>query len=854
MIPNKLRYLLLFYTFIVCVVPINAQKDTIFYDAQWKVINSKDSASFYRPPIKKVGDLFHIQDYHISGQVQMDGYSISDVKDIWTGKVSWYYKDGSLQQEANYSDGYLEGEFISFLNGEKLTALYKKNRWVSGKRNIIYASGRKYYMEKKGDTIKEIIYQDSIDGIRLERVGTDEIYEIYAAYYGKGGAYIGKKNKLQNGKIDGVDVIYNYDPMRVVSVSYYDQGTYLGKTAYYPNGRLQAQFKKEPELATIYYNRNGEQIGEITYTLDQYGSKPYNGKEYSFGYYGAKGADAYCIKSSRTYANGNISEDETYYDECGVLKTVNKYKDGKKYLQISYLENGDELSRMEYDNYRPMNGTQIVRDTKSTYKDGKLIVETNYFPNSKVVKSTKTPLKEVYFDFNGEKLGELSLNGDETYPKPVDGLRFSYHYKKNTVERIESYKDGVIVKATNWREQTIGNNKIETFKEVNEYSPNGYDKVRTVKFYSNGEKQSDITYKGYKEQNGLFYDQEGKLIGEYDFLTKNGKRYDFFSNSYEIKEFEESKNGKQLKFKRYDYGPYTTSGAINPVLMEDIDVACCAMFYKREDGLIAKTEFKNGIPWVGEYFDTKTREKFTIENGVKSGLYQKLDYNFQVLEEGNYVADKKEGTFKKFTYAGAIISEENYKAGVLHGVSTYFDEKGEVVGKMEYKDGNPYEGTRTIDTSYKKEKRTQVYKAGRLTKETAISDNGRLVKTFKDDDTVLCELFYLDTAKKKLVYNISGGVINGKVIRYDQEGNIQATANIERSTYKSGVLFLKPQYSDNGAAYYKVRKNEKEIEITIFNERDEKIFSSIEQLQFNNAIFSQKLEVNTNQVYEYNLY
>ena len=48
-----------------------AQNDTIYYSENWKVVQQKDSASFYRLPVTKKGDLYLIQDFFISGKKQI---------------------------------------------------------------------------------------------------------------------------------------------------------------------------------------------------------------------------------------------------------------------------------------------------------------------------------------------------------------------------------------------------------------------------------------------------------------------------------------------------------------------------------------------------------------------------------------------------------------------------------------------------------------------------------------------------------------------------------------------------------------------------------------------------------------
>ena len=157
-----------------------AQKDTLYYDANWKLTVS-DSASFYRLPFKKEGDLFRVQDYFIDGTLQMNGTSTSAEKDIWQGEVTWYNKDGSIRQQGNYVNGRLDGEFVTKLNGEKLVAQFKNNRYVTGQQNISCGGGMYLYTRQKGDTIIATMYGESIKGLRYETYRICLLYTSDAA-------------------------------------------------------------------------------------------------------------------------------------------------------------------------------------------------------------------------------------------------------------------------------------------------------------------------------------------------------------------------------------------------------------------------------------------------------------------------------------------------------------------------------------------------------------------------------------------------------------------------------------------------------------------------------------------------
>ncbi|QIE58709.1 toxin-antitoxin system YwqK family antitoxin [Rasiella rasia] len=121
-----------------------SQNDTIFYDKDWKVV-IKEYASFYRPPVKKVGELFEVKDYYINGQIQSHGYSSSNTQDFWEGEVKYYYTNGSIQAISNYNKNQLNGYFKDFYESGELKGkfLYKDNV-PYGDHEIYHKNGQLY--------------------------------------------------------------------------------------------------------------------------------------------------------------------------------------------------------------------------------------------------------------------------------------------------------------------------------------------------------------------------------------------------------------------------------------------------------------------------------------------------------------------------------------------------------------------------------------------------------------------------------------------------------------------------------------------------------------------------------------
>ncbi|MBC6997694.1 hypothetical protein [Cytophaga sp. FL35] len=834
---------------------LNAQNDTIYYNSKWKVVQEKDSALFYRLPITKQGDLYQFQDYYISGTKQMVGNSLLPNKEKWQGTVTWYKEDGSMYQQGNYDQGYLHGDFITYLNGKKLTAHYERGVYISGKRNTVYG-GQMMYSEKVGDTIREVIHQDDINGIRLERVGTPGNYEVYTNYFGKDGKLIGRKTKNSRGDIKGEEVFYYYNPMRVQSIKYYSRNQVFGQTDYYPNEQVRALFQKEPKLQHTYFTPNGKQMGVMEYMVDRYGKRPQNGTSYLFGYGQMKDdyAGDYEIQRKTVYTDGKINEESNFYSN-GKLKSLTSYSEGYKNLQISYDESGKEMARMEYKNYAPFNGTEFYNGGKRTFKEGVLMKEIVYHPKTEKTQIEKTNEREVFYDTDGNQLGELLLNNAGSYPKPDSGQRFSFDYYTSKVNGIEEYKEGNLIRKTSWRNRKITEDTTHTFKRIEEYEEDGFNKVREVTFYSNGEKQSETDFKKYNPVKGVFYDNKGKILGSFDFEKKEGTRYKFFNDSDWVNEYEVIKNGQQLAYKKYDYGYSSAYGNIDPVLVEDIDINCCASFYDREGSLIAKVEFKDQKPWAGTYYDTATRELYEIKEGKKSGVYQKLDYNKNVLEEGGYINGLKEGVFKKFTYSGELTAQEIYKKDKLDGIATYYNDNGEKIAQMEYKNGVPFDGVRSIKTNYNKGNSLETYKNGVLVKEETVSKQGRLVKNFMDSNRAKCEWYYPTSEKLKYSFQLTDGYLDGSVVKYGLDGNIIAKANLDRGKLLSGTIFLQKAYNAKNIKYYSLKMEKDYLYMDLYGGEDEVLYAAKEKLYLGEQpYFAQDLGFEMSYFKESNLY
>lgn len=826
------------------VSPICAQNDTIYYNAKWKV-TVKDSASFYRPPIKKEGDLFRVQDYFIDGTLQMNGTSKSDEKDLWEGVVTWYNKDGSIHQQGNYTNGRLDGEFVTILNGKKLVAEFKNNRYITGQQNISCGGGMYLYTRQKGDTIIATMYGEDLNGLRYEtyRLKDSKRGDLFTKYYKADGSYMGKKSITADGYVDGIEVDYYRSPMRIREVrTYDDQGYVFASDFYYRNGEFREKFEEEPELKQTYFSSDGKVLGELFLQMKNGKPIPWTGRQVNF-YYQHLNEDNASVQTIRDYKNGTMVYEEMHY-ENQVIKSKTYYENGGKERQISFDETGKEIGSIEYANYLPINGVELIGDRKSTYKDGVLVSETNYYPKTKNVLSKKTDALETYYDKEGNELGVLKYDNANNYPKPWDGTRFVASYE-GEVSSIEEYKNGYVTKKTSFRKRSVGDKKTVRFKNIETFEENGFDRLKEISFYSNGNKQSEIDYKKYEKVFGTFYDRTGKLLGTYDYIKKDGVMFEFFGDSDEVRLMEERKETKLLRSKVYTYGPNREYGAIDPVLIEDIDVNCCAKFYSAQGDLLAECTFKDQKPWSGTAYNTTERTKFTLKNGLRNGLYQKLDYNnITVLEEGQFKNDEEQGLFKYYDYNANLVRTDNFTNGELDGETIYYDTEGSVLAKLHYKNGKPIDGIKISKAYAGNEPTKETYEDGVLVERVSTAETGKRVTKYEEGQEKETTAYYPDSDKKRLSYSVENGYLEGTVIHYDTSGSEKHRATIEKGKLKEGTVYLTAGNIRGGASYIILEIESGLLKVRFMGKDDKVLFAAEEKLAFGtDTVFMQNLNI-----------
>lgn len=165
-----------------------AQKDTIWYDANWNT-TIKNQASYFRTAPIKNDNGYLLADYYLSGAKQMEAFSLTQEEEKFEGIVTWYFENGNVMQTVSYKNGELEG--------------LRKNYHESGplKNQFSYTSG------KIAGTW--VAYHENAKLAEEGNYETGDRNGAWKEYY-KSGKLKGEGNYANDKKV-GIWKMYHYD-------------------------------------------------------------------------------------------------------------------------------------------------------------------------------------------------------------------------------------------------------------------------------------------------------------------------------------------------------------------------------------------------------------------------------------------------------------------------------------------------------------------------------------------------------------------------------------------------------------------------------------------------------------------
>ncbi len=229
-----------------------AQNDTIisYYDKDWKIIDSKAKAEYYRISFKQNG-LWQVRDYFINDSLQMSGAFKGRSMSFEHGPFVYYHENGQISEKGVYHLGKRVHKWFAWYdNGQK-------------KYEIDFDAGLPVGL------VKTWYENGNLESIGKFNYGLE--YGIWGYYYKSG--VIKAEGEWENGLRKGLWKYY-YDlpdhPYKLLQV--YENGYLIATTALWKNGKthIEGNFLKDKRHgAWKNYDASGKLIFEGNYKNGQ---------------------------------------------------------------------------------------------------------------------------------------------------------------------------------------------------------------------------------------------------------------------------------------------------------------------------------------------------------------------------------------------------------------------------------------------------------------------------------------------------------------------------------------------------------------------------------------------------------
>ncbi|MFZ4927722.1 membrane-binding protein [Chryseobacterium sp. Mn2064] len=366
-----------------------------------------------------------------------------------------------------------------------------------------------------------------------------------------------------------------------------------GKVVWYtPDGKVMSfvtYSKGKQSGPSQTYDTKGRLVEDVVYKSDG----TFSGKSFTY----KDPESEYFYNSVSDYEN-SVAVKSTVYDEdikgirhetltnkAGQYETK-FYGDKGKYLGSASSGSG-ESTQVDY-HPNPMRIAKIEK-----YKsDGSIKEGVIYSKNGKLLQEQKRNKKDGYkttYDQSGKKIGHLVYQYDKESDiyRPTEGEDYQFAYGDELISTIDVYQNGKVTANKVFDEN--GKLSTETFLKD--------DVTQEVKYYSEGNLKSVLTYKEGMPYNGIAY--EGLNEDQYkDGIVVNTKTYT---------EEKKLKSEKKLNAKQngYEGTVYNNKGAVLYTFTQS----------PNEDG-----DYSNFTGQIVQYIKGKASNKATVKaGGLQSG-------------------------------------------------------------------------------------------------------------------------------------------------------------------------------------------------------------------------------------------
>ncbi|MFT3739853.1 MAG: hypothetical protein QM786_13940 [Breznakibacter sp.] len=794
----KQLFLLLSLSLYLITQPIKSQ--TIYYDADW-IPTSQQNAVYYRPaPITKDSG-FVVEDYYMSGQLQMKALSLSKDSDTFHGSVVWYHPNGQQSQTAWYDQGTMHGELVNFdVNGKELArADVHEGTIQNGTAYARYNSLYTITQYTDGAIEWTAVYDESPSPTNAKIVTYYNLEAIadHVDYFDGQGKFIGTATTMEPGYkvIDGTEVDYAINPLVPISVAKKKNGMFTDPRLHlFSWGGTKAidyfsQADTDTEqyiIAQVFFNALGDRLDSLSYES----GVPLDGTLYTFGDSYASAFSGDTVKESSTYRQGLLDGPYRTYYGNGVLQSLTIYENqipvGTKTI---YSPNGTELYKLEYQDGEPWSGTDMNDYSVTGYSDGEIVEETVLYapcrPKQKTVYENGQATSQSWYDPDGNHMGTYSQNG-----QIQNGTYVETDYNGWPV-RITEYSNDNVVSTRYFYDRkpvyTITANGISLFTDPET------GKSRSC-LYQNGQPWEGTVLE-YDYYNQYLTSEKNYINGQQHGLCRTFS-FDWDSGLNILQVSENYRNGI-LNGTRTVFSngiPQTEENYINGI------VDGVSHYYDANGEKLSEATFTNGLPQEGTVYG--------------------FDYNGLVSEIIHYANGEKEGNASYFTY-GELTSTETYENGQLVQVKTISPLSDTL--NLEYKGGEPFEGK---NYSYGV---LNTYTDGQLQEQQEYdTETGTLLKskTFLPSGNVT-QTTYFSNGNVKSTCTFEDYYLNGKVICHEPSGKKTSVAYFSKGLLTQGTFIAFNVYSETEYIKLKTIKKGWEAIMVIDGKPTKKISFSI---------------------------
>ncbi len=323
--------------------------DTLYYDRNWKGVESKHFATYFRVIEDSENNSFQkrFRDFYITGELQSEGSYISidkydDSQSVFDGEWISYYKSGKVEQKGYWVTGKQEGEYIRYKeDGLILLHAYFKNDKLDGIYTEFSEDGNTCVQieYKNGEPIHDYYIISNQDGLcsKIRLSDKQPIYESPSLneqkveyndgklwrYYNKNGIMIGiTKNEIRDyGKYFQIPIIIannsmysiDFNPVINITASLTDKkGNEQILKVYSAEEYIQKVRSRQNLAIATYAIAEGLAASRAGYSTSTTSSS------YS-GYSSSNGTAS--VFGSGGYAYGNYSGNSSYYGNSSSTTT-----------------------------------------------------------------------------------------------------------------------------------------------------------------------------------------------------------------------------------------------------------------------------------------------------------------------------------------------------------------------------------------------------------------------------------------------------------------------------------------------------------------------------------------------------